>query len=98
MADYIYYYLIVYAVSIVIGLIWLSIHYYWKNEEKKGRELSQLAKEWMMASKPFGFIFFIFPILIIPLSWLFNKIGGFFGIILLIGVPGALIGMIWKKR
>ena len=45
MTEYIYYYLIVYAVSIVIGLIWLSIHYYWKNEEKKGRELSQLAKE-----------------------------------------------------
>lgn len=98
MPHYIYDFLILFALCIVIGLIWFSIHYYWKNEEKKGRELSQLAREWMMVSKIAGYLFLILPIICIPVIWLCDKIGGFFGILLLIGAPGALLSMVWMKR
>lgn len=91
-------FLIIFSVSIVVGSIWLSIHYYWKNEEKKGKELSPLAKEWMMISKPVAFFFFAFPLIGIPIIWGFDKIGGLFGIIILIGAPGALISIIKKGK
>ena len=89
-----YSFLIIYVVSIVIGLIWFTIHYYWKNEEKKGRELSPLAKEWMTVSKVAGYLFLILPIIL----WIYIKIGGLLGIIVLIGAPGAILSMMLKKK
>ena len=94
MSDDVVGFLIIFAACIVVGLIWLSIHYYWKGEEKGGRELSPMAKQWMMTSKFAAFFFFAFPFLGIPMIWVFDKIGGLIGIIVLIGAPGALISLI----
>ena len=102
MSDDVVGFLIIFATCIVVGLIWLSIHYYWKGEEKGGRELSPLAKQWMMTSKFAAFFFFAFPFLGIPMilvfDWVFDKIGGLIGIIVLIGAPGALISLIKKGK
>ena len=94
MAYYAFPLLILFGFGIVMGSIWLSIHYYWKNQEKKGKELSQLAKQWMSVSKPVGYFFFILPIIIIPIVWLLDKLLYLF---LLIPITLAAIGMIGKK-
>ena len=95
MIEHLNTYWIAYVAGIVIGLIWLSIHYYWKNEEKKGRELSEKAKEWMVFSKFAAVLFFIFPVIAIPALWLFDSISVFlFSILIII----ALLSFVWKGK
>jgi hypothetical protein len=98
MSETIQYILILWAFSIVVGFIWLSIHYYWKNEEKEGRELSPLAKDWMNVSKPAGYFFFIMPLILVPFIWITDIFNGITAIIILIGAPGALFSIIKKGK
>lgn len=88
--------IIYFVVCIVFGLIFLSIHYYWKKEKGKGRELSPLAKQWMISSKPAAYLLFFLPIIIFPILWLTDKVGGFVGFLIIVGIPGALISIIKK--
>lgn len=96
MTDLIVPFLILVAAGIVIGLIWLSIHYYWKREEKNGRELTPLAKQWMMVSKPAGYFFFALPFIMVPIVWVGSEIG-FLTIVVMFGMPGAILSMIKRK-
>ena len=96
MSEYIVPIIIVCVFCIVVGLIFLSIHYYWKKEKGRGRELSTSAKEWMIISKPAACLFFVLPIIMFPMFWLTDKVGGFVGFLIIVGIPGALLSIIKK--
>ena len=83
-------------VLIAIGFVFLSIHYYWKNEEKEGRVLTPKAQQKMEDYKFIAKIFFISPVIVIPFLMLMKAVGGLMGIIILIGLPGALVSFIKK--
>ena len=93
MSDYYKNILLIYALAIVISLIWFGIHYVLKRKEKSGTELSAKEKQWMGVSKIAGYLFLILPIPILLLPDF-----GFVTILLLIGIPGALISFLKKGK
>ena len=96
MSEEVEYYLIICALCVVVSLIWFAIHYNLKNKQEKGVKLSKLQEEWKNASKVAGYLFIVFPIIMPPIMWLFDLVGGVIGLIIIVGVPGALISVIKK--
>lgn len=66
----------VYGFIIPISLIWFGIYFYLKRKLKRGDELSAREKEWMVLSKFAGFCFIIFPLILILIYPLIEKVYG----------------------
>lgn len=98
MSEEVKYYLIICALCVVVSLIWFAIHYNLKSKQEKGGKLSELQTEWKNVSKVAGYLFLVLPIILPPIIWLVDLVGGLIGLLIIIGMPGALIGIIKKGK
>ena len=83
---------------IFICVLWISllclipwiVHFYFKRQVRKGKQLSIKQREWMESSKSAGIFMLLIPIFLILFKPLKDKID-LFTLVLMIGIPGALL-------